>query len=254
MLAAGLAPRVPRGVQNMHPFIPDESADSRMTGLELFLERYLGPRRSEYGESETEIASIEMPDPLRRFFKFAGRWPGQNPRFPFVNRFCIQDMLCSIRKRGYAPALQLMDNRLIFVCENQSVWVAATERSGLDPPVWISEESSHRDAKRIWREIENPLSHFLVSFVLQEAMFSSKLVACAHEALEKLQQVGLSVEPVWARGEYAWEINRPTYYLVADRFLLRRELMEADGDDWYGCEDSAGAKILGASGLPTTMG
>jgi hypothetical protein len=61
----------------MEPLIPDSTPDGRMAGLECFLERYLGPRQPEFGASEDEVRSIEMPAPLQRFFRFAGRWPGQ---------------------------------------------------------------------------------------------------------------------------------------------------------------------------------
>ena len=222
-----------------------------MSGLERFLERYLGPRRPEFGASADEVRSVEMPDPLQRFFGFAGRWPGHNPQTPFVNRFCMQDMLCAIARKQRAPALQHLDGRLVFVWENQGVWVAATECAGDDPPVWISEECSHRETQQVWRRLENPLSHFLVSFVLQELMFGSELVALALGALEKFEGAGLRVEPVWIRGEYASDIDRPSYFLVGGRFLVRRAPDEADGEDWYGCKDGAGASVLTSLGLPT---
>ena len=151
-------------ILHMEPIIPDTDADARMAGLEQFLQRYLGPRRPEFGTPEDDLKSIEMPAPLLRFFRFAGRWPGHNPRTPYANRFCMQDTLCATQKSEYAPTLQLMDNLLVFVWENQGVWVAATERAGADPPVWISENCSHRDAVKEWRQLEKPLSHFLVSF------------------------------------------------------------------------------------------
>jgi hypothetical protein len=105
----------------------------------------------------------------------------------------------------------------------------------------------------VWRELENPLSHFLVSFVLQELMFGSELVAVAPGALEKFKASGMSVEPVWMRGEYAWDIDRPSYFLVGERFLLRRAPDEADGDDWYGCKDAAGGDVLTSLGLPASI-
>jgi len=217
-----------------------------MSGLEHFLQRYLGPRRPEFGASADEVRSIEMPDPLQRFFSFAGRWPGHNPRTPFVNRFCMQDMLCAIARNQWAPMLQHLDSRLVFVWENQGVWVAATERAGDDPPVWITEECSHRETKQVWRRLEKPLSHFLVSFVLQELMFGSELLAVAPGALEKFEGAGLPVEPVWIRGEYAWGIDRPSYFLVGERFLVCRAPDDADGlvrlQRWGG---RGGTEILG---------
>lgn len=237
----------------MEQLIPDSGTDARMSGLEKFLERYLGPRRPDFGATEDEIRSIEMPHPLQRFFRFAGRWPGHDPRTPFANRFCMQDKLAGFSKKEYAPTLEIMDSLLVFVWENQGVWVAATERVGMDPPVWISEECSHRESRQIWRELDNPLSHFLVSFVLQEVMFGSELLAAAPGAMSKFENSGLAIEPVWIRGEYAWDIDRPSFYLVGDRFLVRCAPLEADGDEWYGCKDVAGADILTSLGLPTAI-
>jgi hypothetical protein len=237
----------------MEPLIPDTTPDARMAGLERFLERYFGSRRPEFGASEEEVRSVQMPAPLQRFFRFAGRWPGHNPETPFVNRFCMQDELCGIVGNRYAPALRVMGGRLVFVWENQGVWVAATESAGVDPPVWITEVCSHREPQQVWRQLENPLSHFLVSFVLQEMMFGSELLAVAPGALEIFQAGGLSTEPVWIRGEYAQDIDRPSYFLVGDRFLLRRAPDEANGDDWYGCKDAAGGSVLTSLGLPTEI-
>ena len=47
--------------------------------------------------------------------------------------------------------LQRLDNRLVFVWENQGVWVAATERKGDDPPVCITEECSHWETQQVVR-------------------------------------------------------------------------------------------------------
>jgi hypothetical protein len=237
----------------MQPIIPDTNTDARMPALEQFLQRYLGPWRPEFGESENELQSIEMPAPLQRFFRFAGRWPGHNPRTPYANRFCMQDTLCAIRKKDYAPTLQLMDNLLVFVWENQGVWVATTEPTGADPPVWISENCSHRDAVKEWRQLEKPLSHFLVSFVLQELMFGSEILGVASGALARFEESGVKVEPVWMEGEYAWDIDRPSYFLADDRFLVRPAPNEADRDDWYGCNSSTGAELLASLALPTQI-
>jgi hypothetical protein len=236
----------------MESIIPDTNTDARMVALEQFLQRYLGPRRPEFGATEDELRSIEMPAPLHRFFRFAGRWPAHNPR-SYANRFCVQDTLCATREKEYAPTLRLMDNLLVFVRENQGVWVAATERAGTDPSVWISVNCSHRDEVKKWRQLENPLSHFLVSFVLQELMFGSEILAVAPGALAKFEEAGVEIEPVWTNGEYAWDIDRPSYFLADERFLVRRAPEQADGDDWYGCNSSAGAELLTSLGLPTQI-
>jgi hypothetical protein len=234
----------------MDALISDTTSDARLSGLEDFLQRYLGRRQSEFGASPDELHSIEMPAPLRRFFGFAGRWPGHNPQTPFVNRFCMQDKLCALTSRQRAPVLQDMDHRLVFVWENHGVWVAATEHTGDDPPVWITEGASHREAHQVWRRHEKPLSHFLVSFVLQELIFGSERLATAADVLEKFEKAGL---PVWIKGEYAWDIDRPSYFLVDERFLVRRAPDEGDGGDWYGCANGAGVDVLRSLGLPSQI-
>ncbi|MDX1965443.1 MAG: hypothetical protein SFX18_20020 [Pirellulales bacterium] len=224
-----------------------------MAGLELFLQQFLEQRRPEFGSPVDEIQSIELPDPLRRFYCFAGRWPGHNSATPFANRFCMQDTLCAIRENGYAPTLQLMDGRLVFVWENQGVWVAATERTGTDPPVWLSENCSHREILKVWRRLDNPLSHFLVSFVLQELLFGSRILGVSTNTRALFNDAGVKTEPVWLKGEYAWNLHRPSYFLAAGCIIVRNAPNEADGDDWYGCNSTEGERILISLRLPTSI-
>lgn len=237
----------------MKPFISDSTADSRLEGLERFLERYLGRRLPHFGATDVDVNSVAMPDPLKRFFRFAGRWPGQNPETPYANRFCAQDTLCAIRATSYAAPLELMDNRLIFICENQGVWVAATEPTGADPPVWVSEDCSHRQDVRKWRRLDRPLSHFLVSFVLQELMFGSRFLSAAPELSEKFQMAGLAVEPIWIAGEYVWDDARPSFSLAEGSILFRECIDQADGECWYACETEEGARLLRSLELPTEL-
>lgn len=171
-----------------------------------------------------------------------------------MNRFCMQDNLCAITKNQWAPVLETMDGRLVFVRENQDVWVAATEHAGDDPPIWVTEQCSHRNEQPVWRQLEKPLSHFLVSFVLQEVLFGSEFLSTFPNALEMFEQAELSVEPLWVRGEYACDIDRPSYFLVGERLLVRRAPKEANGEDWYACNGEMGARMLQSLGLPTSMG
>jgi hypothetical protein len=239
---------------HMSLLIPDTTADARLEALEQFLVRHLGPRRPEYGASESELQLCEMPGPLRRFFRFAGRWPGHEPLTPFANRFCMQDTLCALRPNSYAPTLRMMDDLLVFVWENQGVWVAATKSTGDDPPVWVTEDCSHREPKRKWRELEKPFSHFLVSFALQEVMFGSKILAAAPDVIERFRAAAIEVEPVWLDGEYIWGIDRPSFFLADGRILIRHAPNETDGDAFYGCDAPQGEQLLKSLGLPTEIG
>ena len=62
-------------------------------------------------------------------------------------------------------------------------------------------------------------------------------------------KAGLPVEPVWIRGEYTWGIDRLSYFLVGEQFLVRQATIEADGDDWYGCKDGASFKRVDVVGF-----
>jgi hypothetical protein len=44
-------------------------------------------------------------------------------------------------------------------------------------------------------------------------------------------------------------IDRPSFFPVGDLFLVRRAPDEADGDDWYGYKNRAGAGVLTSLGL-----
>ena len=237
----------------MKALIPDTNAADRLDALEQFIERLLGQRLPEFGATEAELQSVQLPDPLRRFFRFAGRWPGHNPETPFANRFCMQDTLCAIKENGYAPTFEILDSRVVFVWENQGVWVAATEESGADPPVWISEDCSHRESCRKWKRLDKPLSHFLVSFALQELMFGSETLGVATNTLSTFQDAGVATTPVWLEGEYVWDDARPSYFLASDCILIRVAPDQADGDDWYGCSTAEGKAVLLSLSLPVEI-
>src|SRR5918998_5674690 len=51
------------------------TASARMDALCVFIEFWLGPRRSSYGESARALSERSLPMPLKRLYEFAGRWP-----------------------------------------------------------------------------------------------------------------------------------------------------------------------------------
>jgi len=232
--------------------IPDTTADVRLTGLERFLEFWLGPRRPEYGEPAESLATMELPDSLRRFYAFAGRWP---PAFPpyCMNRFHVQDRFLPLDPGPWGNVYR-SGPYFVFVAENQSVWEVATLPSGDDPGVWVSEDCSHRSSSPIWRQLDNPLSHFLVTLVLQETMFGSKFGACHENALSLFANAGCEVEPIWLNAEFTWPEVRHSYFLVDRRILLRRDSGNLALDDqWYGLNDPAAAELVERLNLPSKI-
>src|SRR3712207_6894746 len=53
---------------------------SRMDELERFIRFWLGPRKAGYGEPKKALDRDPLPEPLRRLYAFAGRWPPPDGR------------------------------------------------------------------------------------------------------------------------------------------------------------------------------
>lgn len=235
----------------MLPLISNESTESRLSGLERFFDSWLGPRKPEYGEPEANLATIAMPEPLRRFFAFAGRWPPVNlPYYP--NRFCSQDGLCTISKSPHIKQLSVLDGRLVFVTECQGVWWAATETVGADPPVWLTEtEFDRRLTAPTWIQLENPLSHFLVTFVLSDLLFSADGLFMSEDdtAMTVFGRANCSIIPLWINGEYAYRGYRHSFYLIDDCILVRHtpDLVPVVE---YAFKNPHGKELLVRLGLP----
>lgn len=206
----------------------------------------------EYGEPAEKLAKMELPGSLSRFYDFAGRWP---PAFlPYcTNRFHAQDRFLP-RDPGSWRNVYRSGRYFVFVAENQGVWVVATLPGGDDPGVWVSEDCSHRGPSPTWRPLDNPLSHFLVTFVLQECMFGSEFLACHEHALSVFESAGCQVEPIWLDAEFAWPDVRHSYYLVDRSILLRRDTGDVALDDqWYGFNNPAVAEFVERLHLPSKI-
>lgn len=174
------------------------TASERMDALCEFIEFWLGPRLEEYGEPAAEVDSYNLPLPLNRLYKFAGRWPANDKRRESphaVGAFFCQDALSRLEK------LELEGkNRIRFLTENQGCWTCSTLVEGDDPPVWC--DGAHEDGKR--KKVCESLSRFLVSFVLQELAAGSKL-SLVDEGLSKKFAASKSEEvPIWERGPYVY--------------------------------------------------
>jgi len=232
--------------------ILDSDTDARLTGLERFLEFWLGPRRSEYGEAAETLDYMELPAALRRFYAFAGRWPPAHPPWA-ANRFCAQDRCLPIEPGKWGNIYRSCDY-FVFVAENQGVWEVATLAEGEDPGVWMSEDCSHRTPNPHWRALAEPLSHFLVTFVLQECIFSAEWRASEENALTVFENAGCAIEPIWLNGEFAYPDVRHSYVLIDGKILLRRDTGDGALDDhWYGYNDPIAAELLRRLKLPLTL-
>ena len=155
--------------------------------LEAFIEHWHGDRRPWYGIDPEKLSQTRLPQPLRWLYGFAGEWAG---RTYWETLLGSQDHLVTFE------GLSLVDGKLVFAYENQGVWRVATEPEGEDPPVWVSFEDGP------WRELEESLSVFLVTFVLHETVFSCTHRESADGMLDRLRVAGMQVVPLWLKAAY----------------------------------------------------
>jgi hypothetical protein len=230
--------------------IPDTTADERLNGLEAFLEFWLGPRRPEYGEPVETLETLHLPSVLRRFYAFAGRWPPAFPRY-CSSRFGKQDRFLPLEPDSWG-SVHRAGPYVVFAAENQGGWSVATLAEGEDPIVVVSEDCCDGTDSGQWRRLERPLSHFLVTFVLQETLFSSQWIACRENAWQVFEAAGCPIETVWLDGEYASPHARQSYCLVDGQVLLRRDT-DDDAFQLYAVRDAQGSALVQRLNLPDPM-
>jgi hypothetical protein len=176
-----------------------QTAAERMDALECFIEFWFGPRRPEFGEPQSALCRVRLPEPLRRLYAFAGRWPlltrsdGQTLRI-----FCTQDSLRSLSEVELSA-----DGKVIFLDENQGVWACATEAVGDDPPVWVADRIND-DRLGKWRLAAPSLSSFLVTFCLQESTFGAYFDLADDDLETAFNDNAHDAVPLWLEGPYAW--------------------------------------------------
>jgi hypothetical protein len=114
--------------------------------VERFAYAWRGPPQAP-GSAAGEPA--DAPEPLRRFYDLANRWPN----------LIVQNALVRPPKRA--------GDRIVFYVENQGACSWLTSRSHRDDaPVWAEDDEGNV-------VVEEPLSRFLVTVAILEAVFGS---------------------------------------------------------------------------------
>jgi hypothetical protein len=190
------------------------NASARMDALCKFVEHWLGPRRSAYGEPSSALAGRSLPMPLQRLYEFAGRWPNWNYRHLIewnVPALSHQDSLVNVENLSYAS-----DQKVIFLVENQGGWDCRTLAAGDDPPVWCNKEMDLQSTKD--NAICDSLSRFLTTFVLQELTLGSRLCKYEEGSPTHLEVEKNSLVPLW-NGPYVY--GNKDYYLWGDVLVAK---------------------------------
>lgn len=206
--------------------------------LKQIIEKWAGPSLSHYGLTENEIPDF-VPEPLREIYLFAGNWPnprnndgslfmpGKQPRI-----FQEQDTLAGIGN------LKRQAGRAAFIMENQGNWTCEFEENKDDSPVYS-------DAAKLWDDsVEGhemvcaSLSHFLVTFCLQELVFSSKYVGTMDANVDP-HLFHKPLEPLWLNGYYVFKEPTHSFYICDNRLMI----MDYSGL-WYACNDENAIDLL----------
>jgi hypothetical protein len=147
-----------------------------------------GPIGSQDGFSEAELKDVSLPDPLHRWYRWAGRrteiMSGQNWFF-------------SPHNPGPSLDLIMEDGYLLFQRENQAVYEWATLPEGEDPPVF------GRYTEQSWEKEEVSLSEHLILNCLFEAImcratYSASAAWIEHERLSRiLEHFSALASPAW---------------------------------------------------------
>lgn len=115
-------------------FLSAKTPGKRMELLEKFLQFWHGPRRSEYGETDQRLAPWDLPKPLERFYRFAGRWPKREQRYD-------SDWIYGNDSYHHlldVDQLQRTDDGYVeFYREYQGDWTIVTRPGAVNPPVWL---------------------------------------------------------------------------------------------------------------------
>lgn len=191
--------------------------------LKLFIEKWVGKWLPKYGMLENEVPDF-LPQPLREIYLYAGKWP--NPRLDAgLYLFQGQDILMDVEN------LERKNGRVFFLMENQSNWTCEVEEYNNESPIYC-------DAAEIWDEnasgheiVCKSLSHFLVTFCLQELVLSSNYVGTVDNNI-KIQEIIKSSEPLWLNGIYVSKEPTHSFYIYDNRLII----MDYNGL-WYACND-----------------
>jgi hypothetical protein len=183
------------------------TAADRLAELERFLVYWFGPHRAEYGEPADSLAG--MPDPLRRFYAFAGRWP--SPNHDSDQPFYTGGGGHHLRAPDAVTARD--DGTLDFFMEYQGDWEGLTLPAGDDPPVWLDGCFDAGDRRR--EKVSDSLSRFLVTHCLTTILYEDENAPCSVSArsgplVDRFHSNFGPAELLWDAGDLTW----PTSCLV----------------------------------------
>ncbi|WPC39572.1 hypothetical protein [Clostridium sp. JS66] len=122
--------------------------------------------------------------------------------------------------------------------ENQGNWTCEVEANN-------DNSSVYSDAAEVWDEnalgheiVCKSLSHFLITFCLQELVFGSKYVGTINDKF-RMEQILKKSEPLWLNGFYVNKERDHSFYVYDEKILI----MDYAGF-WYACNDESSLHLI----------
>lgn len=212
----------------------NKTTPSELMGeLERFIEFWLGPRCESYGEPVENLDQLKLPEPLRRLYAFAGRWPAIDGRdamyekYGWVSNFAKQDMLLRPERLQWTD-----DSKVVFLQENQGCWLMAANAEGEDSPVWCDTQDEGIERIDQWPQISNSLAELLVTFCFQELTFGSRYGEWDTSLSRRFESEDSEKLLLWENGRYAWSECNYNFYLM-DGDILVGDFQGMGSDDFF---------------------
>lgn len=152
------------------------TATRKMQILEDFIVTWYGPRADSFGVDEVSLHELDLPMPLQRFYRFAGRWPARLPPtetgLEYFYTGAGYHHLLSTEEGN--PVKLTHDGFIEFYMEHQGDWEILTKPGKKSHNVWLRgcwngcpEELEHQ----LDPTTKLPMS--LVDFLISHVLFTS---------------------------------------------------------------------------------
>jgi hypothetical protein len=186
----------------------------RLEVLQQLVHFWHGPIAPGDGMSDAELAGVQMPMPLRWWY----RWAGKRSEVLSGQNFLFEPRDEQHKKRQLA----VEDGRLNFYIENQGAYHWSTLPDGDDPPVFGRDESTDP-----WEQENVTLSEHLILACLFEALTGAEYRAWTDWLDEqKFAEIVARVPPV-AIGAWRWMGFR--FFAGQGAFMCAGESFEFEG-------------------------
>jgi hypothetical protein len=203
--------------------------DARLNLLKVLLEYFHGRFDTKDGVAEEQLINLQLPVPLRWWFRLGGR----SGVLSYQNKFLLPERL------------RLTDDgKLIFYVENQGVYLWSTAPEGDDPRVW----GRFNENGVPWTDEGMPLSEFLIGVALFEAIIQAPFGASA-AWIEQEQLDRLSTElPELPLISWRWPGYPSRFYGCKGAFMFSAPNNDSQGNKafsvWIGSKTPGPVKFL----------